>query len=157
MVNNDDNVVFPGTRSTQPLALRSHCPGFLAFLGPHAQDDLSTVSPSDIRQFRDYQADLGYLFLAFAFSWLFSLAFLFHSFWFPKSLKAFASKGGPILDLYQHKAARDKFCPPENPEKRKVSLKNDHIGEIRAKLGVGQFPFGAVKGHSAVPRTDPHL
>jgi len=56
-----------------------------------------------------------------------------------------------------HKAARDKFCPPENPEKRKVSLKNDHIREIRAKLRVDQFPFGAVKGHSAVPRTDPHL
>jgi site-specific recombinase XerD len=30
---------------------------FLAFLGPRAQDDLSAVSPSDIRQFRDYQAD----------------------------------------------------------------------------------------------------
>jgi hypothetical protein len=44
-----------------------------------------------------------------------------------------------------------------NPEKRKVNLKNDHIREIRAKLRVGQFPFGAVKGHSAVPRTDPHL
>jgi len=30
---------------------------FLAFLGPLAQDDLSTVSPSPIRQFRDYEAD----------------------------------------------------------------------------------------------------
>ena len=30
---------------------------FLAFLGPRAQDDLSTVSPSDIRQFRDHQAN----------------------------------------------------------------------------------------------------
>jgi site-specific recombinase XerD len=30
---------------------------FLALLGPRAQDDLSTLSPSDIRQFRDCQAD----------------------------------------------------------------------------------------------------
>jgi hypothetical protein len=30
---------------------------FLAFLGPRAQDDLSIVTTSDIRHFRDYQAD----------------------------------------------------------------------------------------------------
>jgi integrase len=29
---------------------------FLGYLGPRAQDDLSAISPSDIRQFRDYQA-----------------------------------------------------------------------------------------------------
>jgi integrase len=47
------NEVSPSTHLRYGAIVRD----FVAFLGPRAQDDLSTVSPSDIRQFRDYQAD----------------------------------------------------------------------------------------------------
>jgi len=38
-----------------------------------------------------------------------------------------------------------------------LALKNNYIREHRAELRVCQLPFGAVKSHSAVPRTQPHL
>jgi integrase len=47
------NEVSPSTHLRYGAIVRD----FLSFLGPRAQDDLSTVSPSDIRQFRDFQAD----------------------------------------------------------------------------------------------------
>jgi integrase len=47
------NEVSPGTHLRYGAIVRD----FLAFLGPSAQEDLSAISPSDIRQFRDYQAD----------------------------------------------------------------------------------------------------
>jgi integrase len=47
------NEVSPSTHLRYGAIVRD----FLAFLGPRGEGDLSSVSPSDIRQFRDYQAN----------------------------------------------------------------------------------------------------
>jgi hypothetical protein len=49
------------------------------------------------------------------------------------------------------------ILPTRKSGKAESQAKERSIRKIRAKLRVSQFPFGAVKGHSAVPRTDPHL